>query len=836
LPAAVATGLGKDGIMGFHRRSPLANTAWQVHAAALLATLLALAPLPGGTGTAWAATWFADAAQPDDSGDGLSWGTAKQTIGAAIAASAASDTILVKYGLYPVGEALVISSNRCLGSDDGTHTGWDAALPDSSQCIVSADATCRVMTITSTAVTATTIVRGFTLTGGDATSEGDPNYGYGGGLDISGGADPIVERCRMTANLAGHTFNGNGGGISVRGTGTVAEIRHCRIDNNTGSSAWYAYGGGVYVASSGYAAIHDCAIVGNRGSTARVGGGGGVAYYGGSGELRDCEIVSNIASTLSAGVGGSGGGLYCYASTVVVQECAITGNIAAEASGGQGSGGGVCLINGTGVQILDCTIAGNLSSVRGNGTGGGIRTGSGATIRGDWIEDNCASTATSTSYSGSGGGLYLADSNTDCRENVIIGNTACVHGVGYGGGIAYESTNTIERNVVRGNVASTADDGYGGGIYTGGGYRTSLRNNTVVGNANTLDPTAGGAGSGIYLGSSAASYVENNIVCDHDIAGSDGVGAYAAIAFTIGYNAFHGNAVGNTNPLIVSQHEQLGDPCFTDPAAGDFTLRYDSPCIEGGNPAAPVPANGGWRVDIGAFEYTGTRHWRAIAGAGEYLFGGRVKAKVNLTDPGTLSAIDMFVHPGEQHPLAPNGVQRYYTIDPTGEVVLFDLTLSYLEEELNGADEDSLGLWRWGGASWEGPKHPIAADQTANWLMIGGETAFSDWMIAEFGAFVGTPESPAPAALTLAPNYPNPFNPRTRLEYRLPAAAHARLAVYDGAGRLVRVLADGEREAGEHQVSWDGRAADGRELPSGIYLCELRAGGERQVRKLVLAR
>jgi len=116
--------------------------------------------------------------------------TAKQTIGAAITASAAGDTILVKYGLYPVTDDLELSGNRCLGSDDGTHASWDAALPDSSQCIVSADATCRVMTITGAAVTAATIVRGFTLTGGDATSEGDPNYGYGGGLDISGGADP----------------------------------------------------------------------------------------------------------------------------------------------------------------------------------------------------------------------------------------------------------------------------------------------------------------------------------------------------------------------------------------------------------------------------------------------------------------------------------------------------------------------------------------------------------------------------------------------------------------------------------------------------------------------
>jgi len=816
--------------MGTYRVSARAITLLRTPLVALLVALLTLGA------SAEAATWFSDASQPDDSGDGSSWATAKRTIAASIAASAAGDTLLVRYGIYPIGEAVVLASNRCLSSDDGTHLDWDSARPDSSECIIAADATCRVMTISGSAVTAATILRGFTLTGGDATSEGDPNNGYGGGLDINGGADPIVERCRMTGNLAGHTYNGRGGGLSVRDAGTAAQIRHCRIDDNTGSSARYAYGGGLFVGSSGSAQVSDCAIVGNRGSTARVGGGGGVAYYSGSGTLTTCEIAGNIASTQSSGVGGSGGGLYTSASSLVVSNCAITDNVATEASGGQGSGGGALLGGAGGIQILDCTIARNVSSLRGNGSGGGLRTGSGQVIRGCLIEDNCASTATSTSYTGSGGGLFLADSNTNCRENWIIGNTASRHTVGYGGGMTYESTNTIERNVVWGNVASAEDDGYGGGIYTGGGYHTSLRNNTVVRNANTLDPIEGGAGSGIYWGTSAGSYVENNIICDHDVAGSDGVGAHAAIAFTIGYNVFHNNAVANTNALIVSQYEQLGDPRFTDAALGDFTLLYDSPCIETGNPATTVPANGGWRVDIGAFEYTGTRHWRAIGGVGEYLFGGRVKAKLNVSDPGGVSAVDMLVHPGEQHPLAPGSVTRYYTIDATGEGALFDLTLSYLDDELDGADEDSLGLWRWDGERWDGPKHPIAADQAANWLTAGGEDAFSEWMTAEFGVFVAAPETPPASMPTLAPNFPNPFNPQTTIRFSLPAAGPARLAIYDAAGRRLRVLVEGVQGAGSHAVAWDGRDADGRELPSGLYLCELLAGTQRLTGKLLLAR
>ena len=55
-------------------------------------------------------------------------------------------------------------------------------------------------------------------------------------------------------------------------------------------------------------------------------------------------------------------------------------------------------------------------------------------------------------------------------------------------------------------------------------------------------------------------------------------------------------------------------------------------------------------------------------------------------------------------------------------------------------------------------------------------------------------------------------------------------------GTLVRTLVYGMKEAGEYSVSWDGADETGRQVPSGIYLYQIRAGGFYQTRKMVLVK
>ncbi len=86
-----------------------------------------------------------------------------------------------------------------------------------------------------------------------------------------------------------------------------------------------------------------------------------------------------------------------------------------------------------------------------------------------------------------------------------------------------------------------------------------------------------------------------------------------------------------------------------------------------------------------------------------------------------------------------------------------------------------------------------------------------------------------PAQFALLGAYPNPFNPTTTLSFALPTAAKVTLNVYDVSGRLVASLLDGWREAGVHEVTFDGS-----HLASGIYLYHLNSGDQSFTGKMVL--
>lgn len=92
-------------------------------------------------------------------------------------------------------------------------------------------------------------------------------------------------------------------------------------------------------------------------------------------------------------------------------------------------------------------------------------------------------------------------------------------------------------------------------------------------------------------------------------------------------------------------------------------------------------------------------------------------------------------------------------------------------------------------------------------------------------------EVAAPQYYELTQNFPNPFNPRTDIVFRVQHEGLVSLKVYDLLGREVQTLVNEKRAAGIHRVSFDAR-----ELPSGIYLYSITMGTFHDVKKMLLVK
>ncbi len=108
----------------------------------------------------------------------------------------------------------------------------------------------------------------------------------------------------------------------------------------------------------------------------------------------------------------------------------------------------------------------------------------------------------------------------------------------------------------------------------------------------------------------------------------------------------------------------------------------------------------------------------------------------------------------------------------------------------------------------------------------------TDWFILPA---TGVDEEPrnAMTRTALVGNYPNPFNGSTRILFRLAQAGRVRLEIFDLRGSRVVTLADRFFSGGEHTVTWNGKDARNRQVPSGIYVLRLEGGGKVAFRKLL---
>ncbi|HFE64604.1 MAG TPA: T9SS type A sorting domain-containing protein [Caldithrix sp.] len=94
-----------------------------------------------------------------------------------------------------------------------------------------------------------------------------------------------------------------------------------------------------------------------------------------------------------------------------------------------------------------------------------------------------------------------------------------------------------------------------------------------------------------------------------------------------------------------------------------------------------------------------------------------------------------------------------------------------------------------------------------------------------------------PKIVELYQNYPNPFNGFTTLRFNLRNRSVISLIIYDITGKEVKRLINNQRYApGEHEINWNGLNHNGKEVSSGIYIYNMKAGEFTLTRKMILLR
>ncbi len=85
------------------------------------------------------------------------------------------------------------------------------------------------------------------------------------------------------------------------------------------------------------------------------------------------------------------------------------------------------------------------------------------------------------------------------------------------------------------------------------------------------------------------------------------------------------------------------------------------------------------------------------------------------------------------------------------------------------------------------------------------------------------------STIHLAQNYPNPFNPATIINYQLGNDGFVSLKVFNSLGEEVAVVIDDYQSAGNYKITFNGN-----DLPSGMYVYQLKSGNYSESKKMLL--
>ena len=133
-----------------------------------------------------------------------------------------------------------------------------------------------------------------------------------------------------------------------------------------------------------------------------------------------------------------------------------------------------------------------------------------------------------------------------------------------------------------------------------------------------------------------------------------------------------------------------------------------------------------------------------------------------------------------------------------------------------------------------------AITYSGNLVITSNDPNQAEVMVALSGTGVGTGSGIdlLPTVTELNGNYPNPFNPTTKIKFSLKADSKVLLNIYNVRGQKVKTLINDRMQAGYHSIVWDGRDDSGKSVSSGVYFNNFgsadESGDYTSVKKMIL--
>jgi len=696
------------------------------------------------------------------------------TIQAGINAAMNGDTVLVADGTYtgPGNRNITFLGKRIVVvSENGAES-----------CLIDCQNSARGFLFQS-GEDSNSVLSGFTITHG---TEHD-----GGGIFCPSGS-PTISNCIITANSAsgGGPSSPQGGGVYFGGSST-ARMYNCIISQNSAGG-----GGGICVYGAAAPIIDQCTVSGNT-----AGRGGGIVCSSNNPNL----TISNSTISRNSGINNGVGGIYYNQGGGILSNCVISDNI-----GYSGVAGGIDCDWEVDVLISHCTISGNVASWSAWGGGGLYCEKAWPTIEYSTFSGNSA---------WDGAGLLSFWSSPTLRFCTFTDNYA----LNNGGAIRVDGEITISNCTLSRNTAGN----WGGAII----YRDPmvtprllLENSILEGNRGT---------GGIYFETS-----ENVQLIYSDCYDNEGGEFAGSVAPPLG-QLIGTNINGDSCDIFNNIFE---DPLFADPGNANYQITWAnfpipdstmSPCIDAGDPTTPYDPDG-TIADMGAFYFDQSEippiEITLVPPTPPIIIpaiGGMFQYNVTLTnnDSSASHTFDVWIMTR-----LPNGIWHAPLFGPFSLTLSGGTSLSRWRTQTVPGTAPAGEYWYEGrvgdypSAIWDTSGFAFTKSGSGDW-----EPGSGDW--SNTGESFDSSDEPFithHSSLITSIN-PNPFNPSTALSYELRDASFVKLAIYDISGRLVATLMDGWREAGVHEVTFDGT-----ELPSGIYLYRITTGTESETGKMIL--